>query len=105
VYRFSIAAAARAMGADLEEVQNQLQALSANGEGAYRLTDRAVGYEILKTPPRDVRPLAKALAAHLTNVEQCAVSKLDTVYAALELAANCETDETQSAILRVTLQA
>ena len=104
-YRFSVAAAARHMKAGLEEVQNQLQLLSQNGEAAYRLSDRAVGYEILKAPPVDLHPLAVALTDHLTNVEKSAVTKLDTVYAALERAANAESDEAQSASLRVTLEA
>jgi ATP-dependent DNA helicase Q4 len=104
-YRFSVAAAARQMRSGLEEVGAQLQALSVNGEAAYRLSDRAVGYEILKPPPADLRPLAAALTTHLTAVEKSAVHKLDTVYAALEHAANAEDDDAQGASLRVTLEA
>ena len=104
-YRFSVAAAARSMRSGLEEVGAQLQALSANGDAAYRLSDRAVGYEILRAPPADLRPLASALAAHLAAVERSAVHKLDTVYAALERAANAEDDHAQSASLRGTLEA
>jgi ATP-dependent DNA helicase Q4 len=104
-YRFSVAAAARSMRSGLEEVGAQLQALSANGDAAYRLSDRAVGYEILRAPPADLRPLASALAAHLAAVERSAVHKLDTVYAALEHAANAEDDHAQSASLRGTLEA
>ena len=104
-YRFSVAAAARSMGSGLEEVGAQLQALSANGDAAYRLSDRAVGYEILRAPPADLRPLASALTQHLAAVERSAVHKLDTVYAALERAANAEDDDAQSASLRQTLEA
>ena len=104
-YRFSVAAAARGMKSGLEEVGAQLQALSANGDAAYRLSDRAVGYEILRAPPADLRPLASALTQHLAAVERSAVHKLDTVYAALERAANAEDDDAQSASLRQTLEA
>ena len=47
----------------------QLQALSSNGEAGYRLEDRAIGYEIVRAPPADLRPLAHALAHHLAAVE------------------------------------
>ena len=104
-YRFPVADAARRMGEGLEEVGAQLQALSANGEAAYRLSDRAIGYEIVRQPPADLRPLAAALADHLAAVEKSAVAKLDTVYAALEAAANCEDDASQGASLRRTLEA
>ena len=104
-YRFSVAAAARRMRSGLEEVGATLQALSCNGDAAYRLSDRAVGYEILQAPPRDLRPLASALTNHLAEVERSAVRKLDTVYSALERAANAEDDDAQSASLRETLEA
>ena len=104
-YRFPVADAARRMGEGLEEVGAQLQALSANGEAAYRLSDRAIGYEIVRQPPADLRPLAAALADHLAAVEKSAVAKLDTVYAALEAAADCEDDASQGASLRRTLEA
>lgn len=104
-YRFSVAAAARRMRSGLEEVGAQLQALSCNGDAAYRLSDRAVGYEILRAPPSDLRPLASALTNHLAAVERSAVRKLDTVYSALERAANAEDDDAQSASLRETLEA
>jgi hypothetical protein len=104
-YRFSVAAAARHMRSGLEEVGAQLQALSANNEAAYKLTDRAIGYEIIRGVPTNLRPLAAALADHLTAVEASGVCKLDTVYAALETAANADDDEAQGASLRTTLQA
>ena len=103
-YRFSVAEAARRMNDGLEEVSAQLQALSANGEAAYELTDRAVGYEILHPPP-DLRQLAAALADHLARVEASTVEKLDTVYGALVAAADCEDDESQGASLRTSLEA
>ena len=103
-YRFSVAEAARQMDDGLEEVSAQLQALSANGEAAYELTDRAVGYEILHPPP-DLRQLAAALADHLIKVEASSVEKLDTVYGALIAAADCEDDESQGATLRTSLEA
>jgi ATP-dependent DNA helicase Q4 len=89
----------------LEQVQAQLQALSANGQAAYRLEDRAVGYEIRRAPPTDLRPLSAALVDHLTAVEASAVAKLDTVYGALERAADAEDDASQGASLRVALEA
>ena len=104
-YRFSVAAAARHMRDGLEQVQAQLQALSANGQAAYRLEDRAVGYEIRRAPPTDLRPLSAALVDHLTAVEASAVAKLDTVYGALERAADAEDDASQGASLRVALEA
>ena len=103
-YTFSVARAAREMRSGLDEVGDQLKALSANGEAAYRLLDRAVGYELLRPPPKDPRPLAVALANHLDAVERSAVRKLDTVYAALETAANAEDDEAQGAVLRAALE-
>lgn len=104
-YRFSVAAAARHMQDGLEQVGAQLQALSANNEAAYKLTDRAIGYEIIRGPPADLRPLAAALADHLAAVEASGVLKLDTVYAALEAAANADDDEAQGVSLRTTLEA
>ena len=65
MHRFSVAAAARQMQSGLEDVGAQLQALSANGEAAYRLTDRAIGYEIVRRPPANLHPLAAALSDHL----------------------------------------
>ena len=107
-YRFSVAAAARSMRSGLEEVGAQLQALSANGDAAYRLSDRAVGYEILRAPPADLRPLASALAAHLAAVERSAVHKLDMGRwrrEARATPANAEVGMAQARPLRGTLEA
>ena len=101
-YRFSVAAAARSMR-PASEVGAQLQALSANGDAAYRLSDRAVGtrscarrrrtYAAGVAPPRTSPPWS---APPCTSWTRCARAGAP---------ANAEDDHAQSASLRGTLEA
>ena len=93
------------MQTGFDDVASQLKALSKNDGVRYTLADRAVGFEIIRAPPKDVLPLAKALADHCSEIEACSVGKLDALYRAMDEAADTENEEAQGEHLRRCLGA
>ena len=104
-YKFKIVEACTHMQTGFDDVASQLKALSKNDGVRYTLADRAVGFEIIRAPPKDVLPLAKALADHCSEIEACSVGKLDALYRAMDEAADTENEEAQGEHLRRCLGA
>ena len=104
-YKFKIVDACTHMQTGFDDVASQLKALSKNDGVRYTLADRAVGFEIIRAPPKDVLPLAKALADHCSEIEACSVGKLDALYRAMDEAADAENEEAQGEHLRRCLGA
>ena len=100
LYKFKIVDACTHMQCGFDEVASQLKALAKNDKVTYTLSDRAVGFEIVRAPPKDIYPLAKALADHCGEIEACSVGKLDALYNAMDQAADAENDEAQGEHLR-----
>lgn len=103
MYKFKIVDACTHMQCGFDEVSAQLKALAKHDNVRYTLSDRAVGFEIVRAPPKDIQPLAKALADHCADIEACSVGKLDALYNAMDEAANAESDEAQGEHLRQRL--
>jgi len=103
MYKFKIVDACMHMQTGFEDVASQLKAMSKNDNVTYTLSDRAVGFEIVRAPPKDIIPLAKALADHCSEIEACSVGKLDALYNAMDEAANAEDEEAQGEHLRQCL--
>ena len=102
-YKFKIVDAAMLMQSGFDDVAAQLKALSKHDQVRYELSDRAVGFEIIREPPKDIIPLATALADHCRDIEACSVGKIDALYIAMENAANAENEEAQGELLRTCL--
>ena len=103
---FDICKAAFLSNCSLDEVAFQLKALRDNREAGYEIRDRALGFEILRDPPKGdkLRKLAFDLTKRLDAVEKGSVGKLDALYAALDYAADAEADDVQGARLRESLK-
>jgi len=99
-FKFKIVDAAMHMQSGFEDVAAQLRALSKHDQVRYELSDRAVGFEIIREPPKDIMPLATALADHCRDIEACSIGKIDALYIAMDNAANAEDEETQGEMLR-----
>ena len=103
---FDICKAAFLSNCSLDDVAFQLKALRDNREAGYEIRDRALGFEILRDPPKEdkLRKLASDLAKRLDAVERKSVGKLDALYTALDYAADAEADDVQGARLRESLK-
>ena len=103
---FDICKAAFLSNCSLDDVAFQLKALRDNREAGYEIRDRALGFEILRDPPKGdkLRKLAFDLTKRLDAVEKGSVGKLDALYAALDYAADAEADDVQGARLRESLK-
>ena len=103
---FDICKAAFLSNCSLDEVAFQLKALRDNREAGYEIRDRALGFEILRDPPKGdkLRKLAFDLTKRLDAVEKGSVGKLDALYAALDYAADAEADDVQGTRLRESLK-
>jgi ATP-dependent DNA helicase Q4 len=104
MYKFKIVDACMHMQSGFDNVAAQLKVMSKHDDMTYTTSDRAVGFEIIRPPPRDIIPLAKALADHCRDIEACSVGKLDTLYNAMEQAADAENEEAQGEHLRACLE-
>ena len=104
MYKFKIVDACMHMQSGFDDVAAQLKVMSKHDDMTYTTSDRAVGFEIIRPPPRDIIPLAKALADHCRDIEACSVGKLDTLYNAMEQAADAENEEAQGEHLRACLE-
>ena len=102
-YKFKIVDAAMLMQSGFDDVAAQLKALSKHDQVRYELSDRAVGFEIIRQPPKDIIPLATALADHCRDIEACSVGKIDALYIAMDNAANAENEDAQGELLRTCL--
>ena len=103
---FDICKSAFLANCSLDDVAFQLKALRDNKEAGYEIRDRALGFEILRDPPKGekLRKLASDLAKRLDAVEKGSVKKLDALYMALDYAADAEEDDVQGARLRESLK-
>ena len=103
---FDICKAAFLSNCSLDDVAFQLKALRDNIEAGYEIRDRALGFEILRDPPKGdkLRKLAFDLTKRLDAVEKGSVGKLDALYVALDYAADAEADDVQGARLRESLK-
>ena len=103
---FDICKAAFLSNCSLDDVAFQLKALRDNREAGYEIRDRALGFEILRDPPKGdkLRKLAFDLTKRLDAVEKGSVGKLDALYSALDYAADAEADDVQGARLRESLK-
>ena len=103
---FDICKAVFLSNCSLDDVAFQLKALRDNREAGYEIRDRALGFEILRDPPKGdkLRKLAFDLTKRLDAVEKGSVGKLDALYSALDYAADAEADDVQGARLRESLK-